>query len=126
MTETSVMINGRRFVWKRITLAMQYKISKKFSPTRWQAIGDWLRSNAARKYLKLNPDTTRLDLIKNGLIKTDRKERIRDWKKLRSIAFVRTGTWKWLGIIPVELRIKNMDENAGGLKADFSDDWRRW
>jgi hypothetical protein len=92
------IVNGREFPFIRITVSAHSKITNKFHKTIRQVVADTLFPSGFRK---------------------------REWKRVRSVAYVKDWRWKWLRIIPKELRIKNLDlEIAGGLKADFFGYWR--
>lgn len=79
-------INGKQFPFVRITVAGGARINKKLNPTLCGTIiqlitFQWLRPASVN---------------------------IRWWKKLRSIAFVKTGLWKYLRVVPKELRCSNI------------------
>jgi hypothetical protein len=87
------IVGGKEFPFIRITVASQAKILKKFKPSFWGAIAEWLWPE---------------------------RNNLRMWKKVRSIAFVKDWKWKYLRIMPKELRCKELNLNeAGGIKADF-------
>jgi hypothetical protein len=86
-------LNGKRFPFVHITISSQAKIMRKFFPT--------LRDVMLKR---LRPET----------------QLLRHWKKLRSVAFVKSGSWKWMGIIPHELRIDVIKpEEVKKIDADF-------
>jgi hypothetical protein len=75
-------INGKQFPFVRITIAEQAKIAKKFKPRFRNAITSVLFRET---------------------------EKMRQWKRTRSVAFVKNPAWKYLGIIPIELRCSQIE-----------------
>jgi len=99
---------GRSFQFIHRTLAGEAKINHTVYQIRRGRNGDY--------YKKL-----RLPL-RSALLALFRPDKlpIYGWKHIRNNAFVKTGAWKWFGIIPKELRITYLlPENAGGLQAHF-------
>jgi hypothetical protein len=91
--------NEKRFPFVRITVAKQVKIINKFKPTIRNAVVQFIAPS------KIN---------------------FRMWRKVRSVAFIKTGLWKWFGflpfefIIPKELRCNEiLLDLAGELQASF-------
>lgn len=88
-------IDGKRFPFIRVTVAGQKKVVKKFKPN--------LRDLLSATFFPSSAN-------------------IRSWKKTRSVAFVKTGIWKWFRIVPKELRCSEMNlKLAGELQARFFD-----
>jgi hypothetical protein len=88
-------INGKEFPFVRVTVAKHKKICKKLNITMREAVLMHIASAG---------------------------NKMREWKKIRSVAYVKTGLWKWMRIVPKELRCSQLDlDTAGGLKADFFD-----
>jgi len=86
-------INGKQFPFVRVTVAKQAKIIKRFNPGFF-----------GRMMQILFP-------LRNNL---------RMWKRVRSVAFIKTGSWKYLRIIPKELRSSEISlKLAGELQASF-------
>ena len=86
-------INGKQFPFVRITIAEHAKIVKKFKPRFRDAI--------SKVFFPEN-------------------ETVRTWKRVRSIAFVKTGLWKYLRIIPVEFRCSEISiKQVGEIQASF-------
>jgi hypothetical protein len=86
-------VDGKRFPFIRISVAMEPKLIKKFLPSTIDAVLN-----------KLFPLTANM----------------RAWKKVRRIALQKDWKWKYLGIIPKELRCSNIKiQVAGGIQADF-------
>lgn len=93
MNENGIEIGGRFFEFVRVTISAQSKIIKRFDPSAFEFIKQ-----------KMNPSMNNL----------------RMWKKVRSIAFVKTGLWKYLGIVPKELRCDQISlAKAGEAQASF-------
>lgn len=86
-------INGKQFPFVRVTVAKQVKIIKKFKPTIFNAIAERFFPEGNNK---------------------------RMWKRVRSVAFVKDWKWKYLRIVPKELRCSEISINmVGGLEARF-------
>jgi len=86
-------INGKKFPFVRVTIAKQERIIQQFKPTIRTAFMERWRPEGNNK---------------------------RMWKRVRSLAFEKTGLWKWLRIVPEELRCSNMSlKLAGELQARF-------
>lgn len=86
-------INGKKFPFVRVTPASHARILNKLKPTIREIIAQSLFRSSSNK---------------------------RAWKKVRSIAFIKTGTWKWCRIIPKELWCSDIPLRlAGGIQADF-------
>jgi hypothetical protein len=86
-------VGGKRFPFARITVAAQPKIIRTFRPTVIAALRE--------KYF---PQTNNL----------------RMWKKVRAVAFVKDWKWKYLGIIPKELRSSEIGlKESGEIQASF-------
>jgi hypothetical protein len=86
-------IGEKKFPFIRVTVAGQAKVVKRFR-------------------------TTFRDLFSKTLF--PHSANIRMWKRLRSVAFVKNPLWKYLRIIPKELRCSEMNlKTAGELQARF-------
>jgi hypothetical protein len=86
-------INGKQFPFVRITIAEQGRIAKRLRGTFRDAVSNIFFPH--RGYLRM-------------------------WKKVRSIAFVKNWQWKYLRIIPQELRCSQIDMKiAGELQVSF-------
>ena len=93
------VIGDKQFPFVRVTVAKQAKIINKFKPTIINSICQWLWPE---------------------------RNNLRMWKRVRSVAFVKTGLWKWLWflpfefVVPKELRCSEMSlKQAGELQASF-------
>jgi hypothetical protein len=85
-------IDGKQFPFVRVTVANQLKIINRFKPTLYGAF-----------IQRFFPE----------------RNNLRMWKRVRSIAFEKTGLWK-IGIIPKELRCSEMSlKQAGEIQASF-------
>lgn len=88
--------NGKQFPFVRVTVAKQAKVINKFKIPVWNI------------------------LFKIYCAFTPARNNLRMWKKVRSVAFVKSGLWKYLRIIPKELRCSEMQlKLAGELQASF-------
>jgi hypothetical protein len=120
-TFEGVEISGRLFPFVRITESMQPKIVKKITKLDWRALlwNRWYKKDRI-KYIKDNPQATYKDLVKEGLVYISVYHAKREWKIIRSVAFEKDFLWKWLGIIPYELRCNVIDVRATrGIKKKF-------
>lgn len=89
----SVDVGGKQFQFVRITVSKQARIIRKFQ-----------RSLLAGLAHIMDPAGD------NG----------RAWRKVRSVAFVKDWKWKYLRIVPKELRCSDMSlKQAGELQASF-------
>jgi hypothetical protein len=82
-------VNGREFPFVRVTVTGSATILKKFNPSLCKII---------------------LQLISFQWARPSGKDK-RWWKKLRSVAFVKTGLWKWFRIVPKELRCSEITQH---------------
>lgn len=86
-------INGKQFPFVRVTVASQKRIIDRFNPSR-------------------------LALFIDRHFPEGRTIRI--WKNVRSVAFVKDWKWKYLGIVPKELRCSEIGlKSAGEIQASF-------
>jgi hypothetical protein len=104
------IIGEKRFPFVRVTESSQPRIVKKISKPNYRAlIFNWFTRKKREQYIRLHPNAVMGDLVKEGLIYFSVYQSKREWKIIRSIAFQKSGLWKWLGIIPKELRCKNIE-----------------
>jgi hypothetical protein len=89
----SVEIGGKPFQFVRITVSGQARIIRKFSRSLYAGLAHIV-----------NPAG----------------DNSRQWKKVRSVAFVKDWKWKYLRIVPKELRCSEISlKQAGELQASF-------
>ena len=136
------VIDGKEFPFVRITIANKSKMQRKIFSL---STIDFIVSNLYLKKIKkeiaysksvgmTDEDITiqsntensflmnRINISLIGLWKQRRNESeaFRLWKRVRANAFQKNFAWKWLRIIPKELRNSQIAFNiAGGLQVDF-------
>ena len=87
------VVDGKRFPFIRVTVANEPKLIRRFRPSTFAALLD--------KYFPLTANA-------------------RSWKKVRRIAIEKDWKWRYLRIIPKELRCSQIKiQVAGGIQADF-------
>jgi hypothetical protein len=116
-----VELNDIRLPFVRVTESMQPKIVKKLTRQNWRAVLFNLWQQKARnKYIKEHPKATYKDLVIEGLVYSSVYQSKREWKIIRSVAFQKNFLWKWLGIIPYELRCNVIEtKKAREIKKKF-------
>jgi hypothetical protein len=119
-----MLINGKEFEFIRVTVTKQVEIAKKFKMSLIDTVIESGYITRRKKFLDANPniEITEKELMDLGLIRVDVKANKKAWKKIRSVAFIKTGLWKYLRIIPKELRCSQIQlKQAGELQASFFD-----
>jgi hypothetical protein len=113
-------IAGKQFPFITVSIDSVITVAKKFHPYWFEIIYNFAKQKKRIAYLKANPGAKYSDLVRLGLVYFSIKTGRREWKNFRSVAFVKTGLWKWLRIVPKELRCNNMNPRyAEEVKKNF-------
>jgi hypothetical protein len=113
--------NEKRFPFVRVTESQQPKIVKKLTRVNWRAFiyNKW-NEKKRNKYISEHPEATYKDLLKEGLVYLSIYQSKREWKIIRSVALEKNLLWKWVGIIPKELRCNVIQvKDAREIKKKF-------
>jgi hypothetical protein len=84
-TFEGITVGGKKFPFVRLTINSTAILLKKLRPGFWRSIG-----------------------VVAATIINPQSNKKRWWKQIRSVAFVKTGAWKYFGIVPRELRCSVM------------------
>ncbi len=113
LKQEGAAVGGKFFPFVRVTPNSQARIMKKMRITRLEAL-------AFRARLK-KQNKMKLSIFEVAILERFERTQSRlEWKRVRSVAFIKNFTWRWFGIVPKELRCSNIEvSSTGGIQADF-------